>query len=146
LARNLASEPVVQLTTLVKLGPGRFLQRKMAREAASAEDATSGEPKFVETTQSDWTIEKDLKSPLESAELLERFRLVILGRDASEFLTDVAIDNLRSWMSKSGGCLGVGEKNPSSYTFGPRYVWQCGGCQRILHRGGRCGRKRWQAL
>ncbi len=113
LARNLASDPVVQLTTLVKLGPGRFLQRKMAREASSAEDATSGEPKFVETTQSDWTIEKDLKSPLESTELLERFRLVILGRDASEFLTDVAIDNLRSWMSKSGGCLLCSRGAPS---------------------------------
>lgn len=87
LARNLASDPVVQLTTLVKLGPGRFLQRKMARETFSSEDAASVEPKFVETTQSDWTIEKDLKSPLESTELLERFRLVILGRDASEFLT-----------------------------------------------------------
>lgn len=113
LARNLASDPVVQLTTLVKLGPGRFLQRKMVRDTTSPADLSGGEPTFVETSQSDWTIEKDLQSPLESAELLEGFRLVILGRDASGFLTDSAIENLRSWMSKSGGCLLCARGAPS---------------------------------
>ncbi len=38
-------------------------------------------------------------------ELLEPYRVVMLGRDASVFLTDTAIENLRQWISQSGGCL-----------------------------------------
>ncbi len=97
LARNLANDPVVSLTSVVRVGPDRFLKRQLQRE--SLEDTS------VVETGDDWNIEKGLASPLESKQLLEQYRLVILGRDADAYLTDAGIENLRQWMSHQGGCL-----------------------------------------
>lgn len=114
LARNLARDPVVDLTTIVRLGNGRYLQRKVTREQLSdsyAEQATvkktTGETMELpaDTATDDWAVEKELNSPLESMELLAKYRLVILGRDSGTYLTDRGIENLRSWISMTGGCL-----------------------------------------
>ena len=114
LARNLARDPVVDLTTIVRLGSGRYLQRKVTREQLSDSDAenstvkktTSGtiEPP-ADTATDDWAVQKELNSPLESMEMLAKYRLVILGRDSGSYLTDRGIENLRSWISMTGGCL-----------------------------------------
>ncbi len=101
LARNLARDPVVDLTTIVRLGNDRYLQRKVSRESI---DDASLELKSEPTTE-DWGIQKELSSPLESMEQLGEYRLVILGRDSGTFLTERGIDNLRTWISQSGGCL-----------------------------------------
>ncbi len=125
LTRNLASDPVVDLTTIIKLGNGRYLKRKVEQESKLAPAALQSNllmkgapflgPSFVsflslqaDTPQEksdDWKIEEDLPSPLESPELLDEFRLVILGRDADSFLTENAIEVLRDWISQRGGCL-----------------------------------------
>ncbi len=102
LARNLAVDPVVELTTIVKLGAGRYLQKKVIREESKDKPGLSD---IVETVRNDWSIEKELASPLESAELLDKYRLIILGREANAFLTDSAVETLRNWVSKSGGCV-----------------------------------------
>lgn len=115
LARNLARDPVVDLTTIVRLGDGRFLQRKVTREVLANPEAektisgsdvnTSKELPPADTATDDWAVQKELESPLESIELLGKYRLVILGRDSGAYLTDRGIENLRSWISASGGCL-----------------------------------------
>ena len=115
LARNLARYPVVDLTTIVRLGDGRFLQRKVTREllgdsGTEKEDlgkaaTASNELPPIDTSTDDWAVHKKLESPLESMELLGKYRLVILGRDSGAYLTDRGIENLRSWISASGGCL-----------------------------------------
>lgn len=108
LSRNLATDPVVDLTAIIQISPERFLQRKVR---AAAEGLSEGRPstestEATESTRSDdWSIERDLTSPLESMELLDSFRVVMLGRDANSFLTDQAIENLRTWIAQSGGCL-----------------------------------------
>lgn len=126
LARNLAQEPVVELTTMVQLGPQRFLRRKFARQqtltAGESPSNSVGEAneeqgaavaESVGENLSEWSIEKDFNSPLESFETLEQFRLVILGRDAGDFLTAQGIANLRDWISQRGGCLLCSRGAPS---------------------------------
>lgn len=131
LLRNLANDPVVNLTTIVKVSSNRFLVRKAEQAprpirvttSAITESNTDGHAngktksqEAVEASNSranQWQIEEQLASPLESDRLLEKYRLVILGRDAGVYLTDAAVDNLRSWISKNGGCLLCARGAPS---------------------------------
>lgn len=109
LARNMALDPVVDLSTIVRMSSDRFLVRHISRAALGdpnqASGATTQEPSESKATSEEWTIDEKLKSPLEAVDLLEKYRLVILGRDADVYLTEAAIENLREWISKSGGCL-----------------------------------------
>ena len=109
LARNMALDPVVDLSTIVRMSSDRFLVRHISRTALGDPNqpggATTQEPSESQATTEEWTIDEKLKSPLEAADLLEKYRLVILGRDADVYLTEAAIENLRDWISKSGGCL-----------------------------------------
>lgn len=111
LLRNLANDSVVNLTTIVRLGSNRFLLRRIEQAASSKTDEAtaskdenqSSNPSVDKSNQ--WEVQEQLVSPLESDQLLEKYRLVILGRDAGAYLTPTAIDNLRAWVSKNGGCL-----------------------------------------
>jgi hypothetical protein len=38
-------------------------------------------------------------------ETLSKYSIVVLGRDADAFLTEKGVENLRHWISASGGCL-----------------------------------------
>lgn len=105
LSRNLATDPVVDLTAIIQISPKRFLQRKVTPAAAGLSDGTASTESTEPSRSDDWSIEKNLTSPLESMELLDTFRVVMLGRDANSFLTDQAIANLRTWIAQSGGCL-----------------------------------------
>ncbi len=114
LLRNLANDSVVNLTTIVRLGSNRFLLRRIEQAASAKTDvATAGSNSKDENQSSNpsidksnqWEVQEQLVSPLESDQLLEKYRLVILGRDAGAYLTPTAIDNLRAWVSKNGGCL-----------------------------------------
>ncbi len=122
LARNMALDPVVDLSTIVRMSSQRFLVRHLARaslgEPSEAHAATTEEPSTSTATTEDWTVSEKLKSPLESAELLEKYRLVILGRDADVYLTEAAIENLRAWISKNGGCLLCSRGAPTDQVSG----------------------------
>lgn len=120
LIRNLATDPVVQLTSITKLGPQRFLQRRLqpaaqrgADAAAVDGDAADGDAERVGAAPEDWSVEQQLESPLQRLELLDDYRLVILGRDADSFLTPEAVENLRQWITRSGGCLLCSRGAPS---------------------------------
>lgn len=106
LSRNLGSDPVVALSSITRLGPERFLQRHLSQPGRQSDDDSS-------TSSDDWGIQTALESPLERMELLEDYRLVILGRDAESFLTPEAIENLRQWIARSGGCLLCARGAPS---------------------------------
>lgn len=140
LARNLSADPVVQLTSIIRLGEQRFLQKRLPRsgDLEHGGDAPPDQPEAAASTEGDaaqltaaredadaseksdstaapaWKIQKELDSPLENPELLERYRLVILGRDADSYLTPRAVDNLRQWISRSGGCLLCARGAPSN--------------------------------
>jgi hypothetical protein len=120
LARNLGSDPIVELTSMVRLAEGRILTKKFPRVIASTGDAEkppaeppkaaggdTSEPASppAPKTTADWEIQTDVASPLESMDTLSKYSIVILGRDADAFLTEKGVENLRHWISASGGCL-----------------------------------------
>ncbi|HEX2475409.1 MAG TPA: vWA domain-containing protein, partial [Lacipirellulaceae bacterium] len=112
LARNLGSDPVVELTSMVQLAKQRFLVRKYPRAPTDSEKrdetATSAQPTGNDTQPADavgWEIQRETVSPLDSLDTLSKYRLVILGRDADAFLTEKSIENVRHWISRDGGCL-----------------------------------------
>jgi hypothetical protein len=112
LARNLGSDPVVELTSMVQLAKQRFLVRKYPRAASDSENskeaANTAQPTDNNPQAADavgWEIQRETVSPLDSLDTLSKYRLVILGRDADTFLTEKSIENLRHWISRDGGCL-----------------------------------------
>ncbi|MEQ1824977.1 MAG: hypothetical protein ABL921_03495 [Pirellula sp.] len=110
LARNLGSDSVVELTSIVKLSESRYLQKKIPRELDNVRKQTDP----VEASADEiWSVERELNSPLESPVLLETFRVVVLGRDSDVFLTDKAIENVCNWVSRKGGCLLCARGAPS---------------------------------
>nr|WP_143548158.1 vWA domain-containing protein [Rhodopirellula sp. SM50] len=114
LSRNLSGDPMVRLTSIVRLGNERFLQRRItptfeASDSNARDDAPDGE-----TTTPNWQIQTELASPLETMELLDDYRIVLLGRDADRFLTPQGIENLRQWIARSGGCLVCARGAPSN--------------------------------
>jgi hypothetical protein len=112
LARNLGSDPVVELTSMVQLAKQRFLVRKYPRadgdgekDEVSSNSALSSEDKSSPADSVGWEIQRETVSPLDSLDTLSKYRMVILGRDADAFLTEKSIENLRHWISRDGGCL-----------------------------------------
>ena len=52
-----------------------------------------------------WKIINNAASLLADPQVLNRYQIIVLGRDAELFLTDAAIANLQNWVSHSGGAL-----------------------------------------
>lgn len=121
LARNLSSDPVVELTSIVRLSEGRFLARKHPRPKSLAGEPDD-HPLVTNPTDPqpamEWEVQRELESPLDSMETLSKYRLVILGRDADAFLTDKSLENLRQWISRDGGCLMCARGAPTNEIVG----------------------------
>jgi len=112
LAANLGTNPTMQLTSLIRVSDKRFLRKKYPRPELKKVDpaSTSEGPEIdirdaVENVATDWMILDQLESPLEDMAALERFRVVILGRDAEVFLSPRGLQNLIEWINTKGGCL-----------------------------------------
>ncbi len=118
LSRNLTSDPMVRLTSIVQLTPNRYLKRRVegASEGgpSTTSSAASSSVLSSNTGASDWRVESQLASPLEDLNRLQDYRMVVLGRDADRFLTPTGIENLRTWIAKSGGCLLCARGAPSN--------------------------------
>lgn len=142
LVRNLGGDTNVELSTVVQVGAGRFLTQKHHRatptsvrptsnesvpavdSAAEADADSSGsadESSSNDVTSADdpaarpsWEIRTDFGSPLEDPTALADYRLIILGRDADVYLTSTGVENLRQWISRSGGCLLCARGAPTS--------------------------------
>jgi hypothetical protein len=124
LARNLGADPIVELTSMVRLAEGRILTKRFPRldgngdavktsnDAPRAGGGDSTEP--AAKTTADWEVQTDASSPLESIETLAKYAIVILGRDADAFLTEKGVENLRHWVSTTGGCLMCARGAPSN--------------------------------
>jgi hypothetical protein len=124
LIRNLSSDPTVQLTSVIQIARERFLMKKNPRrvgldqnpESRDAEGSLAAVEDSNSTSETDWHIEYDLKSPLEDASLLRQYRLIVLGRDAEIFLTPTGLQNLRQWIVQEGGCLLCSRGAPTNQT------------------------------
>ena len=127
LARNLSADPAVELTSLVRLNEKRFLRKKYPRlEIPNSGTTSNTEPKIKENENnastdnatSDWVIQENAGSPLDSMETLDAYRVVVLGRDAETYLSEKTLVNLKEWVSKRGGCLLCSRGSPTDRTVG----------------------------
>lgn len=104
LMRTLAAVPAVELDSAVRIGDGRIIWRTIRQngeESPSTQPAGASQTPRVEESK----IVTDPAVLLGDPKFLNRYQIVVLGRDAEPFLTDDAIGNLQNWVSKSGGAL-----------------------------------------
>lgn len=126
LSANLGTNRVMQLTSMVKVGPNRFLRKRYPRPempkaslnpSPENSDAQSTEPEgplASEMEATDWLMLEQAESPLESMDLLEKFRVIVLGRDAEIYLSENGLNNLVEWLATKGGCLVCARGEPAN--------------------------------
>lgn len=161
LVRTLASDPSVELTSVVRMAENRFLQRRIrpARDAESSDgsknelkdrisaDVTSGPSHEKDTTgdavtgdaavtnpagstppdstsgestrSQQWKIYTDAREVLGEADTLASYRILVVGRDAEQFLTDEVVVAIKRWLSENEGAL-VCFRGPPSSQVGQR--------------------------
>src|SRR5581483_6163 len=104
LVRTLASDPSLELVSVVRMAEGRLLEQVISRDTATSAggegDAAAVVPAATATTHTErWKIRKDPDEVLGNAETLAGYQIVVLGRDADIYLTDAALVNLRKWLA-----------------------------------------------
>ena len=93
LLRRLAADSSLEVMSVIRMAKDRYLRRTVVIEAG--QDAAGVENSEVIRGGED----------VLSAESLQDFQIVLLGRDAECFLTDQSLDALRNWISRDGGSL-----------------------------------------
>ena len=104
LIRKLATDPSIQLTSLVQLANDRFLERTVIR-------SKNDDGKFDSSESSH--IHSDVRQFL-TLEQLRDVQIVILGRESEVFLDDDVLDAFRDWISRDGGSLVCARGAPSA--------------------------------
>lgn len=114
LVRTLAADDLIDLTSVVRLAEGRFLERHIARvPAGESQPASSNresppvaaggsDPKTVR--KDTWNIRKDARVLSARADL-DPYQILVLGRDAEFFLTDESLQLVEKWLNESSGSL-----------------------------------------
>ena len=110
LLRTLAGVPAVELDSAVRIADDRVMWRTVRR---GGEEGPATEPAVLVPTTAPasvarvekWKILNNAAALLGDTQFLNRYQIVVLGRDAELFLTDAALANLQNWVSRSGGAL-----------------------------------------
>ncbi len=123
LARTLSSDPSIELVSVVRMSEGRYLERTLKRERPAGKgNAAPPKPKENETagasTESaakpkdgtspvteSWRVLTSGLDILQDAAALASYQVVVLGRESEVFLSEGAIENLRSWVGTTSGAL-----------------------------------------
>ncbi len=104
LVRTLAADASVDLTTLIRLAEGRYLQRHITRE--DADDGTGSTPDGSGELRGErWSIHRDLDDLLSGPQGFATYQIVLLGRDAEAFLSDARTSQLKKWLAEDNGSL-----------------------------------------
>lgn len=101
LIRLLALDPAVEMHSLVRMAPGRFMHRVLERQATASTAPTTA----PETGPDRWKIIKGAGEVLGDAGALQQYQIILLGRDAEEFLNETTLANLQKWIARDGGSL-----------------------------------------
>ena len=109
LAANLAADPSIELTSLIRVRETRLMRRTDPANMSAFEGDAEPSPddsvwKVIDSEQSDWADPEKLKG----------FRVIVLGRATESFLDDQAIERLRHWISFEGGALVCSRGKPTS--------------------------------
>lgn len=114
LIRTLAADPSMELTSVVQMAPGRFLERKIGHAAPRPTAENEGESDAAEngddseaiaTTRNEWKIYPDARGLLSDPEYLSQFQIIVLGRSTEAYLTEDALIELRAWLTGNEGSL-----------------------------------------
>jgi hypothetical protein len=121
LARTLSSDPSIELVCIVRMTEGRYLERTLKRIREKTDDKAKaktpangdkpGEDSKAQPSIADipvtesWRVLENGSKILADAKALGTFQIVVLGRDADDFLADEALNNLRSWVATDSGVL-----------------------------------------
>ncbi|MEL6108360.1 MAG: hypothetical protein AAFU85_20220, partial [Planctomycetota bacterium] len=109
LARNLAADPSIELTSLIRVREGRYMRRTdpaiLGRSKTTPEETSStGQWNVISGQDSEWS----------RPEALEQYRVIVLGRWVESFLDDESVRRLRHWVSHGGGALVCSRGQPTS--------------------------------
>ena len=117
LLRTLAAVPAVEIDSVVRVAEGRYLRRTLKRddreqESGAKVEGTTGGPQTQPATGGpaaakvhEWKIVGDPAEILGNTQLLKGYQVIVLGRDAEQFLNGQAMDNLQAWVAREGGSL-----------------------------------------
>ena len=112
LARNLAADPAIQLTSLVRIREDRLMRRTDQASMSLGDDDKPAEEKTG--TSGTWEIVQADIANWQQNNPLENYRVIVLGRDTEAFLNEAALDRLREWISLQGGALVCARGAPSN--------------------------------
>lgn len=109
LTRVLAIDPAVEVDSYVRMTEQRVMKRTFRRERA-VDPPAEGAADAVATADvipisESWEVLTSPAEVLSSPERLAGYQVVVLGRDADEFLTEDALETLRQWIAREGGSL-----------------------------------------
>lgn len=109
LMRTLASDPSLELDSVVRLSSNRFLKRTL-RVASRYENTEKKEKKEGEKSPPVRRVEEThmltgVDAAMQEFQNLEDYQVIVLGRDAEVFLDASLLDRIRTWMSRDGGAL-----------------------------------------
>lgn len=107
LVRNFSSDPVLKVTAINRVNDDRFVEQKY--QAAGVANEEGGN-----TLSGTWRTIVSSELPLDDFDELKEYRVIVLGRESGVFLSPEAIENVRQWLSKEGGCLICSRGAPTS--------------------------------
>lgn len=107
LVRNFSSDPVLKVTAINRVNDNRFVEQKYQANGVANEDAGN-------TLSGTWRTIESNELPLDNFDKLKEYRVIVLGRESGVFLSPEAIENVRQWLSKEGGCLICSRGAPTS--------------------------------
>ena len=116
LARNLSADPSIKLESLVMLREDRFMHRTQASSQV-VEAAAKPKPTDTDSSSGDqpsWQILSTPASVLGSAEALQKYQVIVLGRDSEAYLNEDTLARLRNWVATQGGSLVCARGTPQS--------------------------------
>ena len=109
LVRTLASDPSIELVSVVRLAEGRFLERTLERkppeQAPVSDGDRDGATPAITSRGEKWKVLERAEAMLADSTILAKYQIVVLGRDAEAYLTDEALGTLKRWLARDGGSL-----------------------------------------
>ncbi len=126
LVRTLAGDQSIELTSIVCMTPGRFLQRDISRPQTGVGDATAPlttnpmpgtkPPSANESAvrKEAWKVVSDARKLLSDPAVLNSYQIIVLGRDAEVYLDDQVLAQWKKWLTEGNGSLVCFRGAPSS--------------------------------
>lgn len=104
LMSTLSLNASLEIDAMVRVAEGRTIHRRL-RIAAPTLGSGPGEEPSKKQREEITEVVKGLPPAIASSEGLNDYQVIVLGRDAEEFLSDEVIERIRTWISKEGGSL-----------------------------------------